>query len=299
MTQISFTISNGGAGNTIYMPTSDPAVNQIMLLMSSDTALTLTAGTPVEPKSAPKATGSLFYLNLKNLGLTAAELGGLAVTMEGWNTEVFAAAQVLCLTPASDMPVAAGQILSATIGNFIATKAPGGASAQLWMNFYRAAPVSTGTLPFTYNNIVTLQAPPDGQLDLHDAIAVSLSNSTVVQSTSDYPQIANAFSLTFSPGHKPKVITAGANTVFTVNFVYADDPYGYGALTTVAAALGMKVTSASNWAITDPPSSSANPGWMLQPKEGEPILGTSSTVDFAFRNLITTFQAGPTLMMIS
>ncbi len=299
MTQISFTISNGGTGNTVYMPTEDPSVNQIVLLISSDTPLTLMAGTPVEEKKAGSATGALFYLNLKNLGLTAAELNGLDVTMEGWTTKVFADTQVVCLTPASDMPVAGGQILTATIGNFLASKAPSGATAQLWMNFYRAVPVSTGFLPFTYNNIVTLQAPPSGQLDLHDVIAVSLSNNSVVQSTSDYPQIANAFSLTFGPGPKPKEVKAGPKTVFTINFVYASDLYGYGALATVAEALKIKVATASDWGITDPPSGSGNPGWMLQPKDGDPILGTTSSVDFALSNIITTFQAGPTLMMIS
>jgi DNA-binding beta-propeller fold protein YncE len=299
MSQVSFTIINGGAGNTIYMPTDDPKVNQISVMISSDTALTLTAGTPVEPKQAGGATGSLFYLSLKTLGLTKDELDGLSVTMAGWTTKVFSDTQFLCLTPESDMPVGVGQPLIASIGNFIASKAPSGASAQLYMNYYRAVPVSSGALPFTYNNIVTLQAPPSGQLDLHDPIAVSLSSNTIVQSTFDYPDVTNSFSLTFIPGQKPKTVMAGPKTVFTINFVYADDQYGYGALTTIGKAFDIDVNSDSGWTITDPPEASANPGWLLQPPDGQPILGTLSTVTFQFSKIVTRFQAGPTLMMIS
>jgi DNA-binding beta-propeller fold protein YncE len=302
MTQISFTLNNGDAANTIYMPTSDPSVNQITVLMSSDTALTLTAGKPVEESKAAGSTGTLFYLHLENLGLTQSELNGLTVSMQDWTTKVFADTQVVCLTPEHDTPYGAGQMLTASIGNFKASKAPSGSSAQLYMNFYRATPVSSGGLPFTYNNIVTLQAPPSGKLDLHEALTVSLESSTVVQSTADYPQVENRLNLTFAPGSNPKTINAGPKTVFTVNFVYASDQYGYGALTTLPNAFKIGVNGgdgAAAWVITAPSQSSANPGWMLQPPAGQPILGSGATVEFLLSNILTTFEAGPTLMMVS
>ncbi len=172
------------------------------------------------------------------------------------------------------------------------------------MSFYRASPISSGGLPFTYNNIVTLQAPPVGTLDLQDVIAAKIDHNTVVQSSSDYPVIKNSFNLTFLPGANPKVITAGANTVFTINFVYASDQYGYGALTTLENALNINVNAGDNaiaWVITPPARGSQNPGWMLQPPNGQPIMGTNtgSTVGFVISNILTTFQAGATLMLIN
>ncbi|HWW07273.1 hypothetical protein [Collimonas sp.] len=304
MDQISFTINNGSATNTIYMPTSDPSVNHISLLISSTATLTLTAGTPVEESQAAGASGSLFYLHIKNLGLSRSELNDLSVTLAGWNAKVFADTQVICLTPRQDTVVAKGQVLIAAVGSFTASQAPSGSSAQLYMSFYRASPVSGGGLPFTYNNVVTLQAPPSGALDLHNAIAATLVNNTVVQSSSDYPAIENTLNLTFAPGPNPKVINAGANTVFTVSFVYATDQYGYGALTTIGNALDINVNAGDNaasWVITPPAAGSQNPGWMLQPLAGQPILGTNagSTVGFVLSDIFTTFQAGATLMLVS
>ncbi|KVC62205.1 hypothetical protein WI72_10475 [Burkholderia ubonensis] len=301
MAQISFMINNGSVTNTVYMPTSDPSVNNITLLISGDTPLSLIAGTPVEEKQAASASGTLFYLHLKNLGLSASELNDLSVSLAGWTAKVFADTQVICLTPSQNVTLTKGQVLTVKVGNFVASEAPSGSSAQLYMNFYRASPVSTGGLPFTYNNIVTLQAPPTGQLDLHEVLAVSLDNNAVVQSTSDYPEVENKLNLAFAPGPNPKVVTAGPDTVFTINFVYASDQYGYGALTTVDNALKIEVNTgdnASGWVITPPPPGSQNPGWMLQPLAGQPILGASSTVDFVLSEILTKFQAGPTLMLI-
>lgn len=302
MAQISFTINNGSVANTIYMPTGDPSINDITLLISSDTTLSLIAGTPVEEKQAPNASGSLFYLHLKNLGLSSSELSDLTVSLAGWTAKVYADTQVICLTPVQNTTLTKGQVLTASVGNFIARETPSGSTAQLYMNFYRAGPVSSGGLPFTYNNIVTLQAPPTGQLDLHEVLAVSLDNNTIVQSTSEYPKIENALNLVFAPGPNPKIVTAGPNTVLTINFVYASDQYGYGALTTVDNAMNIEVNAgdnASGWVITPPPKGSQNPGWMLQPPDGQPILGAGSTVDFELSDIVTKFQAGPTLVLIS
>jgi DNA-binding beta-propeller fold protein YncE len=302
MAEISFTLNNGNVPNIVYMPTTDPTVNKITLLISSDTALSLRAGTPVPESEAAGGTSSLLYLHIKNLGLSQSELAGLTVSMAGWTTRVFADTQTICFTPSADTTLDKGQVLTATIANFIASGAPSGSSAQLYMNFYRAVPVSKLGLPFTYSYIVSLQAPPSGKLDLHDALSITLSNNTVVQSTYDYPDIPNTLHLTLGPGPNPKVVSAGPKTVFTINFVYASDQYGYGALATVADAFKIQVNAgdrAAGWTITPPPVGAENPGWMLQPLDGQPILGTSATVDFVLSKILTRFQAGPTLMLVS
>lgn len=302
MSQISFSITNGTAANTIYMPTTDPGVNKLALLISSDTTLSLTPGTLQPENQGQGGQGTLFYLHLANLGLSPSELEGLKVTMAGWSTQVFAEDKTVCFTPDAPVTLSKGQNLTAQIENFVAATAPSQSTAQLYMNFFRAGPVSSGGMPFTYNNIVSLQAPPTGALDLHDVLAASLPSSIVVQSTPDYPSIDNALNLVFSPGPKPKVVNAGPSTIFTIGFVYADDDYGYGALTSLAKAFDIQVTAgdgAAGWVITPPPTASQNPAWMLQPTNGQPLLGTSGTVGFSLGDIVTTFQPGATLMVIS
>lgn len=307
MTQISFTIMNGNSviPNTIYMPSSDPAVNKLSLLISSDTTLQLTAGTPIpESEITSDNNSSLFYLNLAALGLTAAELDGLTFVMQGWNIKAFPATQMLCLTPANNLVLSKGQNLVTVIDGLRSATAPSGSTAQLYMDFYGAVPVCTGALPFTYNNVVILQAPPDGKLDLHAVLAASLQGNTVVQSNNDYPIVENALALTLAPGPNPTSITAGPDTIFTVSFVYADDPLGYGALTSPGMALMFDVRAgdnASGWLITPPATGARAPAWMLQAPQGQPILGTATgaTVGFNIANIATSFQAGATLMLVT
>lgn len=302
MAQLTFVINNGDLPRTVYMPTDNPTVNQLVLSIGCDAPLVLTAGTPVDEGSAPSAAGTLFYLHLGSLGLSAAEFSSLKLSIPGWETALYPDSQVICLAPSVNMTIAVGTTVTMRIGNFTAASAPSGPASPVYMKFYRASPVSRGALPYTFNDTLSIQAPLSGKEDFHGVLAVSVSNATVVQTIPQYPTVANSFNLIFSPGQNPKAVTAGKNTVFTVNFVYADDMYGYGALTTAAAAFGIKVrghSGASHWTITDPPKGSANPGWMLQPREGDLILGTGSTVEFSVANIVSSFQPDATLMVVS
>lgn len=301
MDQISFSITNGSATNTIYMPASDPGVNQIKVLISASTTLSLVAATPVPESEAGDADGTLLYLHLGGLGLSTSSLNDLEVSLAGWDAKVFADTQVICLAPRQNGTLAQGQNLTVSVASFTSAKAPSGSTAQLYISCYRALPVSSGALPFSYSTIVALQAPPSAQLDLHDAMQVSLKSSTLVQSSSDYPAIANTLNLTFGPGDNPKNVVAGPDTVFTINFVYANDAYGYGALATLDEAFAIAVNPADGalaWTVTAPPKGSQNPGWMLQPPDGQPILGAGSA-GFVLANIVTRFQAGATLMLVS
>src|SRR5215469_9353605 len=99
MQQLDFHINNGHASETVYVPTTDPKVNQLVLVIGTNTSVTLVPSQPVEESGAADATGSLFYLNLKNLGLSASELTALQCGTDAWTSKVYPDEEVLCLTP--------------------------------------------------------------------------------------------------------------------------------------------------------------------------------------------------------
>ncbi|MCR9072746.1 MAG: hypothetical protein NXI18_13590 [Alphaproteobacteria bacterium] len=302
MSQISFKVVNGDLNNTIYAPTSDKTVNNLSVEISSDADLTLKAGQPMEESEAGMGTGTLFYLHLDPLNLTATELAALSVTADGWTTKVYSDTASVCMTPTHDTTLSSGNLLTFKIAGFADKSSSIGSTAQLYMDFYRAAPVSHGLLPYTYNSIVSVQAPPADKLNLHNALSAQLVKKTVVQSLSDYPTVRNRLTLVFAPGSEPTNIKAGPETTFTVNFVYASDSFGYGALSTVGQAFDFVPAAGQgghNWLITPPTIGAQNPGWQLQPQNGQPILGTLDSVEFDFSNIVTSFEPGTTLMVVS
>ena len=72
--QLSFEIDNNGAPNTIYI-TDDPDRNKLTLTITTNTANTqFTKGALVPFNEAPGATGSILYLDLSALKLTAVRI---------------------------------------------------------------------------------------------------------------------------------------------------------------------------------------------------------------------------------
>ena len=140
-------------------------MNDITLQISGDVALDVAAGTPVEESKAAGSTGTLFYLHLKNLELSPSELNGLAVTLDGWITKVYADTQTICLTPASDMQLIAGQVLTASIANFIAGKAPSGGGTALHEFLSRESRLAWRPAVHLQQRGRTVQPPPSGKLD--------------------------------------------------------------------------------------------------------------------------------------
>lgn len=302
MSTISFSIVDSGVRNTIFAPTTKASQNSISLIISADTDLALAKSQPVPYGQAMSATGTLFYIKLAPLGLSEAELGAILVTATGFDAVVYPDNSMICLAPTADTTLQAGTEISVGIGNVVISTVPPGSIETLYADFFRAAPVSSGLLPFTYSAGVTFQAPPSGKLDLHDDLQISLSPGTVVQSISDNPNVRNSLLLTLSPGAHPKVIKAGPKTTFTVGFVYAVDTFGYGALSTPVQAINFGFNpgqDASKWTVTPPNKGAQSPTWLLQPASGAAILGPTNTVTFNITNIITTFQAGPTLMIIA
>ncbi len=301
---LSFQINNGTQPNKIYAPTSDPSINQLTLVILATVKATLLPDQVREEDKAGSSSGTLFYLHLDYLNLSSTELDAMSCTADNWSFKVYSDTKTLCMTPTKEITLNPSDTVIVKINKFTLAAPPAASFAQLYMSFYRATPVSSGALPFIYNNSVTLQAPPNAKLNLHDALNVSLDNNNIIQSLLPYPPVQNQFALVFAPGATPKVITAGPKTTFTVGFVYATDQYGYGALATVQQAFDFGVnpgTNVSDWSITPPPKGAQNPAWLLQPPPNQPILGSdgTSTLSFLFSNILTKFQAGATLMTVA
>jgi DNA-binding beta-propeller fold protein YncE len=301
--QLNYGLNNPDAPGTIYVST-DVSDNQITLVMSSTVAASFSAGTLVTPAQASSGTGSLLYLELTPLGLTAAEFNALTLVAEGWTSALYSGAsgQYVGFTPTAAVSLQpAPATITLALDGFALAQAPG-SSASLQVLAYRVGGVTTSnSFPILGNISVVFQVPDDNTGDLTTAMQVALTPSEVVTSNNLYPSVANQIVLTFTQDPNAPVITADSGTAFTLNFVYADDANGYGALLTVAEGEKVTVTAAqgtTDWTIT--PNPNANPPfWTLTPPAG-PLFteGAGSTLAFDIGALVTTFQPGPTVALI-
>lgn len=305
--QLSFAINNGSTANTIYI-TTDATQNQLTFQIMTNTAATgFSPAAEVVPMSqAGGEQGSLLYLDLSNLNLSADEFSALSFSAAGWEFESFPSSQTVGMTPTSAVTLNAdpGDAINVSIAGLALANPPSGSSVQLTVTYYHVTNVTSGNLGIPANFKVLLQLPPDTHdADLHQAIAVAVTQPYIVTSIADFADVANSLSLVFSPGPNPTTVKATEETAFTLTFVYAGQNPGYGALTTTANALQMSVISGTlgqNWTIT-PGKDQQNPSWLLQPPAGQPIIGSGvqSTVQFLIQNIETTFQPGPTVLFLS
>ncbi|WP_126248275.1 YncE family protein [Chitinophaga rhizosphaerae] len=303
--QLSFEMGNPSAANTIYI-TTDPAVNKLSLAITLNIGdATFTPGELVPKSDAPKATGSILYLDLSALQLTAAEFGALACAATGWQFELFPEDDLICMTPTKNITLGsgAGDAINIAINGLTMSNPPAAPNASLNVSCFRVSPASSGKLPEVSFFKVLLQNAPDGQKDLNAAIGCELNSaSDIFNSIDGYDPVMNSISFIFKPGPSPAVVKAGPKTVFTVSFVYAADWPGYGALTTPASAAKIKVRQGQNagdWVITQN-ADQQNPCWLMVPPDGQPIIGTGtkSVVQIDIDQIVTTFEPGPTLMFV-
>jgi len=305
--QLSFQINNQDAANTIYI-TTDPTVNKLTFAISTNTNGTLFTPGQLVPKSqAGTATGSLLYLDLTALNMSSQEFAALTFSAQGWTFQGFTdSGQVVCMTPTSNVTLnsGAGNAIDVSIGNLTLSNPPSSESVQLVTTAYRVQNITLGNLGIPTNFKVLLQVPPDKKdRDLHDSLQLNVPQIFVVNSIPSYTPVANSLSFTLSPGSTKRKIVAGDDTEFVVTFVYADAVPGYGALATPQQAVQFAVTAginAQSWSIT-PGTNLQNPSWLLKPPSGKPIIGSGaqSTVEFLIGNIVTNFQPGPTLMLVS
>ncbi|ATL48175.1 hypothetical protein COR50_13935 [Chitinophaga caeni] len=303
--QLSYAINNPGAPNTIYI-TDDPTVNKLSLLITLNLGVaTFVPGTLVPKIDAPDSSGSLLYLDLKALQLSATEFNNLEVAATDWTFKLYPDTFTVGMTPTRSLSLGSGvgDQFSITINNLVMENPPSSPSASLNVTAFRVDPVATGKLPQVSFFKVLLQEAPSNKKNLPDAIVCDLNGSgNIFNSIDGYEPVSNQVSFLFKPGNKAANVLAGPDTVFTVSFVYADAWPGYGALTTPDTALNIEVRQGQNaedWAVSQDPDAQ-NPSWNLVPKAGAPIIGegVKSVVQFEVQKIVTTFEPGPTLMFV-
>ncbi|WP_141585209.1 YncE family protein [Actinomadura sp. WMMA1423] len=294
-------IDSAGARYTIYVGQS----NDVQLKIGSSAAgpaVYQPAPQVVDKTHAATATGSLLYLDLTPLGLTDAEFASIKPADPDWTVVGFTDQRLLGMTPTRPLSVAPGGTASLRIGPVAGPHATG-ASVSLVLTAYRVAPVTVGNLSFPINLPVALVTPPRAGEQLAQDLALHLATPDVVNTVPGYEPVVNQLSLAFAPGPRGRQVKAGADTQFTIGFGYSSDPSGHGALCTAGQGRQIRVvagTHASGWTIT-PNSGQQYPSWTLRPPPDFPIVGTGapSVVGFLVEHVVTTFQPGPTVALVS
>ena len=293
--QLNYSLNNPGAPGTIYI-SSNPADNQLTLVMSSTVVAGFSAGTLVPPSQASMGTGSLLYLDLTPLGVTAAEFSALSLVSTGWSFATYSgeSGQYIGITPTAAVSLQPSPAsITFSLNDFTLAKGPG-TSAGLTVLAYRVTGVTTSnSFPIMGNIPVVFQVPDNNTGDLTTAMTIALTPTQVVTSNNLSPAVENQLVLTMTQNPNAPAINVTKSTAFTLNFVFASDVNGYGALLTVDEAKTVGVTAAqgtTGWTIT--PNLNANPPfWTLAPPVG-PLFGqgASSTIAFDISSLVTLFQ---------
>jgi DNA-binding beta-propeller fold protein YncE len=302
--QLTFQMNDESANNTVYI-TKDPSVNKLTLIAVTNTENTkFTPGKLVSESEAETATGSILYLDLANLNLSDQDLDNLALSADGWSFQAFKdAGKQICMTPVRDIVLSSGSSIQIKIQNLVLSNPPATSSVQLAVNYYRVVNITEGDSGISSSFQVALRNPPGAGADLHTALDISVDKQIILTNAGDDDAQPSSLDLIFSPGSTPPEIIAGKDTSFILTFVYDKGWPGFGALTTKEKAVKIGVKpwiSASSWKVI-PDKVQQNPSWELKPPAGEPILvqGTGNTLGFKVDNIMTNFEPGPTLMLVT
>lgn len=301
--QMTFGLNNPGADNTVYVSATASDNNLTLVIGTTAQAGLTPAATVVDESQAGTVTGSLLYLKLGPLSLTAAEFAAIKPTAPGWQIVPFPSEQVLGMTPTTALSLSPGSTIDLTIGA-LADAGAQGSSASLTVDVYRVTGITVGNLVFPTHFSVALATPPHGGEQLSQDIEVDFLVHDVVTTVPAYNTVDNSLVLAFYAGSRGRPVPAGPATQFVLSFVYASDDLGYGALcTTTQVQPPFRVlagANASRWKIT-PQLGLESPNWVLEPPANHPIVGSGpySSVSILIQNLVTTFQPGPTVALLS
>jgi DNA-binding beta-propeller fold protein YncE len=305
--QLAFGIVNTAEGmvaeNVIFV-TDDPAYNRVSLQIAlTSGTTTLSPGGIPDPSAPDPGPGTTLYVDLSGLQLPVDVWNQLTFGSAGWEFKAFADQGVLGMTPAGEqieLVSGPGGAIQVEIGGLVVTSAPPSPQVLLYALYYGVPGVSGEYSSFS----VAVQNASDQRADLAEVIGVSLSANGIVNTVVPDLTAANEFALQFFSKEKA-VVKAGPGTSFTVGFAYGAprDQYGYGALTDVDTATRFHVDKGDNaqrWVIT-PNRNAQDVSWTLQPPDGAPVVGSGAQAVVAvnFSNVVTTYQPGPTLMLVS
>ncbi|GAB6041938.1 lactonase family protein [Endothiovibrio diazotrophicus] len=300
VTSISFVLNNGDTPGTVYRGGS-MTLNRLSLVMTVNSPLTFTPGTPCPPASVGAEGGTLLYIDFKPLGLSAAQFAALKVTAPGWQAQQVAShddpdAQPLCLTPTATQSLTSGGSVTFAISGFATGMAATGSNpVQLDVEIYHVAGFAVGIDAQLATFQVNVSPPPSpGLKSLAKAITLTPTPGFIVTSGGG-TELSNSviFTLAGQPGIA--VPKATDKTCIQVQFFYADASPGNGALTSATCASAIQLSLPPKWKFTFNPSS-ANPTWDLIPPSGEPIVhsGKDSAVSFTFSGIVSTLAPGAT-----
>lgn len=293
-------IGNPTAPNTIWI-TTDPTVNRLVLTVETDVEASFAAARPVPYPEARGATGSLLYLDLTRLELSDAEFDAIELTGTGWAFLKTTANRRICLAPSDPLTLRPSGSVELHVDRVTLARPPQGASVELTLFSFRVGGVTRGNLPITTRFQASLQVPPDGGEDLHEAIKLEVPQPILIGSVGEYQGVTNSIRIVLSPGTRPNPVRADARTSFALSFVYADEWPGFGAVCTRREAREMRVLrgqGADGWHISRG-GGQESPSWLLTPADGEPIVPDRGTVELRIEDLVTTLAGGPTLMLVS
>lgn len=293
--QLIFKINNKDVPGTIYINSK----NDLTFVISTNIdKATFTPGQLVSKNEAGKAEGSILYLDLNELGLTEEEFTKLMFSDDKWQFKLFSDERLICMTPKSEtITLKKEGSISLEIKNMVLSKAPHSSPVQLTVTVYRVENIVTGKIPKVTDFPVIVINPPEAEDDLSKYVQVTVRPDYIVSNDKpDYVPIYNQILLIIGLTH-PMKIEANDDTNFTVTFVYAEDEYGYGALTTASCADVFGFKSNNDWKVTKVPSQ--RPYWRLDPLK-KIILGPDlMSFQFEINNIFTNLRPGPTSMIIS
>lgn len=296
---------NGNVVDTVYVSTT-PSDNTLTLTISVDTDTTLTAGTLVPKDQAGGGTGSIFYLDLSELGMTSEEFNALALDpASGWISKPYEGDdQLLAFAPNASVALSQGKPLGLSLTGFTLQKAPKASPAQLDVIYFRvfeayhSAQPQEGA-PALMVKVLPLPDTQTGQ-DLTQKMGVTLDPDQVENGGIEN----NDLKLDFTVGNNPVDIYASsdpnAQTVFTLKFIYAaQGSDGVGALMTPKQAEGVTISHPSGWDVEFHDEES--PFWTLTPKPGSMIVGPdgSASIQFKISGVVTDFIDDSTVIYVS
>ncbi len=269
---------------------------QVQLTNQTGHDLPLTGGPPADP---PLPGGPFTVrLDLAELLPDPTAQARLVVTAPGWAARFFADDDypAWVLSPVASQLWAAQQTLTLTVAGLTPTQKAGTYYVDVEMRNLDGLPPQARKLTLGIVN------PPTQQL-LREAVTAQLAGDTVFSTKRHAPAVRNELKLTlYNRTDQPLVAEDqpwhSEAPHFVVSVVTATTAPGYYALTTPEALSNVEVSvTGTDWQVETVRGTQVQ--WRLWPQRHD-VLGINQAglVEITFRNMVTPFQPGPTLLYV-